>query len=107
MPAGGIEVFAGEILKAGGQIRGRDPLDREVESEPIEQIDDVGGEADADAHVGEGVLEDQVPANDPCDEFAERGVGVGVGRTGDGNHRCEFGVTEAGKDADNGDEHER
>ena len=107
VPAGGVEVFAGEILQAGGQVGGRDPLDRQVEAEPVEQIDDVGGEADADAHVGEGVLEDQVPADDPGDEFAEGGVGVGVGRAGNRNHRREFGVAEAGKDADDGDEHER
>ena len=67
----------------------------------------MGGEADADAHVGEGVFEDEVPADDPGDEFAEGGVGVGVGRSGDGNHGREFGVAEAGEDADDGDEDQR
>ncbi len=104
---GCVEVVAGEVLQAGGQIGGRDPLEREVDAEPLEQRLDVRGESDADAHVGEGVLEDQVPADDPGDQFAEGGVGVGVGRAGDGNHRRQFGVTEAGENADDGDEHQR
>ena len=78
-----------------------------MDAEPLEQRLDVRGEANADAHVGEGVFEDQVPADDPCDQFAERGVGVGIGRAGDGNHRGEFGVAEAGKDADDGNKDER
>ncbi len=43
VPAGLVNVVAGEILQAGGQIGGRDPLGRRVEAEPVEQIDDVGG----------------------------------------------------------------
>ncbi len=68
-----------------------------MDAEPVQQIDDVRGEADADAHVGEGVFEDEVPADDPGDEFAERGVGVGVGGAGDGDHAGELGVAEAGE----------
>ena len=75
--------------------------------EPVEEIDDVGGEADRDAHVGEGVLEDKIPADDPGDEFAEDGVGVGVGGAGDGDHAGELSVTEAGEATDDGDEDER
>ena len=65
------------------------------------------GESDGDAHVGEGVFEDEVPADDPGDEFAQGGVGVGVGRAGDGDHAGEFGVAEAGERADERDEDER
>ena len=36
-----------------------------MQAEPVEQVDDVRGKADTDAHVGEGVFEDQVPADDP------------------------------------------
>ncbi len=66
----------------------------------------MGGEADGDAHVGEGVLEDEVPADDPGDELAHDGVGVGVGGAGDGDHAGELGVTEAGETTDDGDEDE-
>jgi len=38
---------------------------RAGERRTVEEVDDVSGEADADAHVGEGVLEDEVPADDP------------------------------------------
>ena len=58
------------------------------------------------AHIADGVLEDQVPADDPGDEFAHGGVGVGVGAAGDGDHGGEFGVAEAGEAADDGDEDE-
>ena len=61
----------------------------------------------AHAHVGAGVLEDEVPADDPGDELAEGGVGVGVGGAGDGDHAGELGVAEAGEGADDGDEDER
>jgi hypothetical protein len=67
----------------------------------------VRGESYADAHIGEGVFEDEVPADDPGDQFAEGGVGVGIGRAGDGDHGSELGVTEAGEDADDGDEDQR
>ena len=67
----------------------------------------MGGETDGDAHVGEGVLEDKVPANDPCDELAHGGVGVGVSGAGDGDHACEFRIAEAGERADDGDQDER
>ncbi len=78
-----------------------------MDAEPLEQRLDVRGESNADAHVGEGVFEDQIPADDPGHQFAERGVGVGVGRAGDGNHRGQFGVAEAGEDADDGNKDER
>src|SRR6185369_4274783 len=35
--------------------------------------------ADRDSDVTDGVFNDQIPADDPCDEFAERRVGIGVG----------------------------
>ncbi len=66
----------------------------------------MGGETDGDAHVGEGVFEDEVPADDPGDELSHDGVGVGVGGAGDGDHAGELGVTEAGETTDDGDEDE-
>ena len=102
VPAGIVEVVAGEILEAVRKIGGRYPSRAGMQAEPIEQVDDVGGEADADAHVGAGVFEDQVPADDPCDELAEGGVGVGVSRAGDGNHGGQLGIAKAGERANEG-----
>jgi hypothetical protein len=107
VPAGSEDVFAGEVLEAEGEIGGGEPAGIEVDAEPVEQVDDMRGEANGDAHVGEGVLEDEVPADDPGDELAEGGVGVGVGRAGDGDHAGELGITQASEAADDGDEDER
>src|ERR1035437_993427 len=104
MPAREEDVVAGEVLQALRKKGGREPLGIQVDAEPVEQIDDVGREADRDAHVGEGVFEDEVPADDPGDEFAKGRIGVRVGRPGDGDHRGEFGVAEAGERAEEGDE---
>ena len=57
--------------------------------------------------LAEGVLEDEVPADDPGDQLAERRVGVGVGRPGDGDHAGELGVAEAGEGADDSHQHQR
>ena len=107
VPAGMVESVAGQILQAVGQIGGRDPHRGGMQAEPVEQIDDVRGKADADGHVGAGVFQNQIPADDPGDQFAERGVGVGVGRAGNGNHGRQFGVTEAGERADDGHQQQR
>ena len=104
---GGVEHVALQVLQARGQIGGRDPRRIGMNAKPVEQGDGVRRESNRHRHVGEGVFEDQVPADDPRDKLAERGIGVGVGRAGDGNHRREFGVAEAGEAADDGDENQR
>ena len=43
------------------------------------------------------LLSVRAPADDPRDEFAERGVAVGVGATGHGHERREFAVAERGE----------
>jgi len=78
-----------------------------MDVEPVEQVDEMSGEADGDAHVGEGVFEDEIPADDPGDKLAEHGIGVGVSGAGNGDHAGELGITEAGATADGGDEEKR
>ena len=46
-----------------------------------------------------GVFQDQVPADDPGEDFAQRGVGIGVGAAGHGGHGGEFGIAQGGHDA--------
>jgi hypothetical protein len=53
------------------------------------------------------VLEDQVPADDPRDELAERGVGVRVRAAGDRDRRRKLGVRESREGARHPREHER
>ena len=48
---------------------------------------------------GDGVFENQIPTDDPCDEFAHGRVRIRVGAAGDGNHRRELGVAQTGERA--------
>jgi len=100
VPAGIIEDVALQVCQSVGEIGGGYPTHRRMQAEPIEKIDHMGGEADAHGHVGAGVFEDEVPADDPGYELAECGVRVGVGRSGDGDHGGQLGVAEPGEAAD-------
>ncbi len=66
----------------------------------------ITGKANRDRDVRDHVFEDEIPANDPGKNFAERGVGVGVGAAGDGNHRGQFGIAQSGKTAGDRDQEE-
>ena len=72
-----------------------------------QQIDDMSGKADADSHVRTGIFEDQIPADDPGNQLAHGGVGIGVGRAGNRNHGSEFCITKTSQSADEGDEEKR
>ena len=65
------------------------------------------GPAYCDCDVADRVFDYQVPADYPCDHFAERCIRVGVGRTRYGNHRSELGITERRKSADDCGDDER
>src|SRR3954451_1765072 len=96
---------AGREIHATGWEESRiRPSSRERDAERVAKGDSVGGETDPDGHVADSVFEDEVPADDPGDEFAHGGVRVGIRAAGDGNHRGEFGVTERSECADDGDE---
>jgi len=56
---------------------------------------------------GNGILEHQVPADDPGEELAKRGVGIRVCAAGDRNGGSELGVAERGKRTADAREHER
>ena len=58
-------------------------------------------EANGNRHVADHVFENQVPADDPGKDFAQRRVRIGIGATGNRNHRRQFRITEAGKAAGN------
>ena len=88
----------------GSRCRARRAMSR---PKPAQQLLEVARPRDGDGDVADGVLDDQVPADDPRDQLAERGVGVGVGRSGDRHHRRELGVAERREAAGDGREHER
>ena len=70
-------------------------LRRKIDAVVLEEGDQSAAPAGGDGSGAEGVLEDQVPADDPGEDLAQGRVAVGVGRAGDGNERGEFGVAEA------------
>src|SRR5580658_6519033 len=80
-----------------GQLSSRrgDPLWREIDAEPSEQLHDISGPAGGYRRGAEGIFENQVPADDPGNEFAQGRVAIGISRARDRNQRGEFGVTQA------------
>ena len=86
--------------------RGRG-VEGDAHSKVAQQTTDVAAPAYGDGSRAECVFEAEGPADDPGRQFAERGVAIGVGAAGDGNHRRELGIAEAGKDAPHSGDHER
>ena len=91
----GIEqpVHVGVRAEERGAIAGRQP-DGQRDADAAHQRREVVAPRDGDGDVADRVLEDQVPADDPRDELAERRVRVGVGAAGLRNHRGELRVAE-------------
>ena len=67
---------------------------RHLEVKNIEQLDEVVGPAGGNGAGAHGVFERQIPADDPGEDFAERGVGVGVGAARQRNHGGEFRIAQ-------------
>ena len=77
-----------------------------------EQPVHVAGPTDRDGASGYRVFEHERPAHDPGEAFTQHAVGIGVGRSGNRNHRCQFRVGECRQRAyngcyDEGDNHAR
>jgi len=79
-----------------GAIAGREPQ-RQMDPETVQQRAEVVAPGNRDGHIADRVLEDQVPADDPGDELAQRRVRVRICAARLGNHRCQLGVTQAGE----------
>ena len=70
-----------------------------MDAELREHALEVARPAVRDGRRSDRVLEDQIPADDPGEQLAERRVGVGVGRSGHRHHRRELRVAQRGEDA--------
>src|SRR6476469_5170377 len=75
------------------------PFIRYVKPDVLEYLVEVLAPRDRDRRGADGVLEDQVPADDPGDELAERRVRVGVGGAGHRDRRGQLGEGERGERA--------
>ncbi len=90
-----------EGKRRAGQRRG------DVDMEVAQKARHIARPADGDRRRAESVFEQQVPADDPGDEFAHGGVGVGIGAARDRHGRGHLGVAKSGKRADKASENER
>ena len=89
----------GRHLRERRLVVDREPRGQ-VDPEALQERVEVVRPRDRDGDVADRVLDDQVPADDPGDELAERAVGVRVGGAGDGHHRGELRVAEGREAAD-------
>src|SRR5207253_5471448 len=89
-----------------GAIAGPQP-DRQIDAEAADQRVEIIAPRDRDRDVADGVLEDQIPADDPRHQLAERRVRVRVRTAGLRDHRGEFRVTETGESARAAEKNER
>ena len=91
-----------------GAITGGEPLRQDdAGAGARQQRLEVVTPGDGDRDVADRVLEDQIPADDPRDQFAERRVRVGVRAARLRNHRRELRVAEARECAGGAKQEER
>ena len=117
---GEVDQRAGHVQAGVGasghhvDLRVRAPLGRrvgqvggEVDAELLEQADQVAGPADAHRGGAGGVLEDEIPADDPGHQLTHGCVGVGVGAAGHRHGAGHLGVAQAGERAGDPDQDHR
>ena len=63
----------------------------------LQQVQHVAAPTQGDGSGGHRVFQDQVPADQPGDDLAERGVGVGVCASGCRVHGGQLGVDQGGQ----------
>ena len=77
------------------------------DAEIVEEAHHIARPADGDGGGTERVFEEQIPADDPSDQLAHRGVGISVGAARDRYGRGHLGIAQAGAGADEAGEYER
>ena len=58
-------------------------------------------ESDRHRDIADHIFENQVPADDPGKNFAQRRIGIGIRAARNRNHRRQFGIAQSGKAARN------
>ena len=106
----GADVEQPVDLRIGAEQRravaGRQPH-RQRDAEAAQQRVEVVAPRDRDRDVADGVFENQVPADDPRDQLAERRVRVGVGAARLRNHRRQLRVAQPRQRAGAAEQQER
>ena len=89
-------------LRIGAEQRGAvtgGQAQRQGDAEAAQQRIEIIAPGNRHRHVADGVFQNQVPADDPRHQFAQRGVGVGVGAARLRDHGRQFGVAQPGQHA--------
>ena len=98
---------AGRLMRPGVGSKGQlTRLAASVDAEHVEQLHHVARPADRNGGGADRIFEHQVPTDDPGEQLAHGGVGVGVRAAGDGDHGGELAVAHAGEGAADGRHHE-
>src|SRR3954454_111632 len=77
------------------------PLVRYSQTEPLQHQIEVFAPCSGDDRSCDGVFQDEVPTDNPRDQFTHGRVRIGVSTACDGNHGCELRITKPGKRAAN------
>ena len=83
-----VSVQVKYIAVSGGELR------RQMEMQLLQQAYEVSRPTGSNGGRAEGILEHQVPADDPSHQFAQGGIAVGIGGAGNGDDGCELGIAE-------------
>ena len=75
----------------------RQSLGNLIEMQGREQLVQVTRPGRGHCGTAHGIFQDQVPADDPGEDFAQRRVGIGVGAAGHGGHGSELGIAQGGQ----------
>ena len=105
-----IDQRAGHMPAAVGGIVGKrrsGKSRRDDDANIFEEAHHIARPPDGDGGGAERIFENQVPADDPGDEFAHRRVGIGVGAARDRHRRGHFRIAQTGKGAGERAEHKR
>src|SRR5262245_39608299 len=71
--------------------------DRQLGTETSEQFLEITGPANSNSDVAYGIFNDEIPSNNPGDQFSQRCVRIRIGAAGDGNHGSKLSVAQSAK----------
>jgi hypothetical protein len=80
---------------------------RQMHAQQFQDLAEVPGPADGHRGGGDGIFQDQVPADDPGDQFPDAGIGVTIRAAGAADGPGELGIGQCGEGAGDSGQDER
>src|SRR5689334_14157667 len=71
------------------------PFVGDVQTEELENLIEILAPGNRYGRRADGIFEHRIPTDDPRDQLAESGVGIGVRAPRNGDHGGKFGITKA------------